>query len=89
MAFKKAILSVEMATNIAAKRQAARFRKAAKAAELAGLAPTDLRCLTACPAKSPPSTRPQVSRRWDSTKPDASAQRPDDESLSMADDWHR
>ena len=73
-AIKKANLTIEMATNIAAKRQAARYRKAAKAAELAGLSPIDLHWPSACPAKTPPSTRPQVSRRWASAKPDASAQ---------------
>jgi len=47
-----------MLANIAAKRQAARFRKAAKAAEQATLPPVDLQCLTARTETTPSSTRP-------------------------------
>jgi len=83
-AAKKVSLSLDMAANIAAKRQAARFRKASKAAELIPPQTVDLRCLTACPSKSPPSTTPKTDRRWGSAKPDAAAAWPDDQSLSRS-----
>ena len=83
-----------MRANIAAKRDAALLRKAAKAAGPLRVMPVDLRCFEAAPSKNAPDTR-HPSRKGNASKPSNFLQGPnawnwpDDQSLSMFDSSHR